>query len=694
MKGVQPQIQWRNRSDKPTLKLSCVLAAIVMGLTSGLAPAQLPADPLAALYAARGTDNYGDLLPARARLRLGTVRLRHEWLWPMHHQSMVVTADGCTIISIGSADRMVRFWNVADGKLIKVYGPFDSDDCPLSLAISPDGKLLACGCRQCIRLWDMPNNREQIVKTSASGCLAFVPDSRLLLSAGDDLSPVIVVWDLAMLVEKRRMLWHKSRVSYLKCLPDNKTLVSADDDGLVHWANFVTGDEIAGMKRLWDGDALAVSPNGGLLAYTGFRIEGRQERRGVLRVIDGPKGAFFRELEAPEKGVRCVAFSQDSRILAAEAAGTISIWDMATATRLRQIKMPGRYCTCLAFFPDSKTLAVRSYDATIHLVNFRTVEELQIRDGHEGAANCLVFSADGKTLVSSSFEDQTVRVWDVASARQTHVLRRDDHVRGVWLFPDGKRLISGGGDEWLGIWDVASGREVDRLPLTDPEHPKQRWQVDALRLSPDGKRVLVSLSTWEMGIPCVVACWDVARKIPLFRYGYKPEMLGGVQPGIAGDANTMCMYRSFGLLLHDAADNRDLRTISEFGQSPNAPFVFSKDGNQLAFNQTRVIGQGKNQLVSFSVAVCDVRTGRHLWEIPNNASSHAVAFSPNGTLLAVTGQPGLFLVDLKTGKEIWRNSAPDMICRAVAFSPDGKQLAAGLSNSSIVIWDVARLTAH
>jgi WD40 repeat protein len=52
------------------------------------------------------------------------------------------------------------------------------------------------------------------------------------------------------------------------------------------------------------------------------------------------------------------------------------------------------------------------------------------------------------------------------------------------------------------------------------------------------------------------------------------------------------------------------------------------------------------------------------------------------------------LFDLKTDKEIWRNNAPDMICRALAFSPDGKQLAAGLSNSSIVIWDVARLTGH
>src|SRR5262249_42518610 len=157
---------------------------------------------------------------------------------------------------------------------------------------------------------------------------------------------------------------------------------------------------------------------------------------------------------------------------------------------------PTQYCVSLVFFPDSKTLAVRSCDATIHLVNFRTGDEVGIRDGHEGAAWCLAFSADGRTLASSSFVDASVRVWDVASARQVHVLRHDGYVRGVCLFPDGKRLISGGGDEWLSIVDIASDKEVDRLPLKDPQHPKQRWQVDALQLSPDGKRILVSLSTW------------------------------------------------------------------------------------------------------------------------------------------------------------------------------------------------------
>jgi WD40 repeat protein len=502
-----------------------------------------------------------------------------------------------------------------------------------------------------------------------------------------------VVWDLATLKEKRQLLWHKNRIGYLACLPDNKTLVSADDgDGRVHWGNFVTGQEIAAHKRMWDGEAMAVSPDGRLLAYTGFQVKGRQFVGGVLRIIDGPKGMFFRELEARDWQITNAAFSPDSRILAAAAyGGTLSIWDITTATKLREIKIPTRYCTCLAFFPDGKTMAVRSCDATIHLVNFRTGEELRIRDGHEGATNSLAFSADGKSLVSSSFEDQTVRVWDVASERQIHVLRSDFYVRGVWLFPDGKRLISGRGHECLTIWDITSGKEVDHLPLADPQHPKQRWQLDTLQVSPDGKRILASLASWDTGHPSVVVCWDIAQKKQLFRYSYEPWMFAA-QSGIAGDANTMCMQRQSGLVLHDAAGNRDLRTMSECGGA-TGPFVFSKDGSQLAFGQSRCVGQGKNQSVN-SVAVYEVHTGRHLWEIQNNGSHKAVAFSPDGKLLAVAGEPGLSLVDLKTGKEMWRNSAPDMVCYALAFSADGKELAAGLSNSSIVIWDVARPTGR
>ena len=88
------------------------------------------------------------------------------------------------------------------------------------------------------------------------------------------------------------------------------------------------------------------------------------------------------------------------------------------------------------------------------------------------------------------------------------------------------------------------------------------------------------------------------------------------------------------------------------------------------------------------------------WELPEKAKArlgkgwiNAIQFSPDGTQLAVGGGIGVWLYDVRTGKEI---SLFPGICRALAFSPDGRFLVNG-GGDATTLWEVAtgrKVTRH
>ncbi len=75
----------------------------------------------------------------------------------------------------------------------------------------------------------------------------------------------------------------------------------------------------------------------------------------------------------------------------------------------------------------------------------------------------MAFSPDGTQLVSGSY-DATVRLWDIATGKETATLRGHSlPVISVAFSPDGTRLASGSSDGTVRLWDVVSGSETARL---------------------------------------------------------------------------------------------------------------------------------------------------------------------------------------------------------------------------------------
>jgi WD40 repeat protein len=116
-------------------------------------------------------------------------------------------------------------------------------------------------------------------------------------------------------------------------------------------------------------------------------------------VVESPDGKF----EALRKGRE-------------ENSQLIFLRDVASEKIVRTLRLPSGRLDCVAFSPDSKLLAAGG-DTGIYLFAVKNGEVLGTLNGHRGSAGELSFSPDGARLVTRA-TDATAIVWDLAPFRK------------------------------------------------------------------------------------------------------------------------------------------------------------------------------------------------------------------------------------------------------------------------------------
>ncbi len=587
------------------------------------------------------TDRYGDPLPDFARARLGTIRFRHQG----GVCSVAVSPDG-KLLASGSHDFTVHLWEAATGKEVRRLDGTLAFRC---VAFSPDGKLLAGGGDQSIHLWGVGTGkqiRELLGHEGQINRIAFFPDGKMIASAGDDKT--VRLWETETGKELRQFKGHEGSVGSVAFSPDGKLLASGAQHLTVRLWDVATGKQVRRLP-LGKGD-----PREGVYVAAAFCPLNLCAVAHTLWLRDS---AFF----------AAAAFPPDSKTLATacnwydwtsqEWKGRIRFWDVGSGKELRKLRENAKGVSLPVFSRDGKVVAA-SVDGRCRFWEPATgksipaVGSFQTTDIWPGA-----LSPDGQILISA--DGHAIRLWQVTTGQELPCFGgHHSSVTCLGFSPDGKTLASGSKDGTVRVWDTAGGREIRQFR-------DGRTGVQCVVFSPDGK-VLASGDEGDHGIIRLreVSTGKVLRQID----AEGPTIYSA---GFSLDGRSIAANDGQSVRLWDTATGKEIRKLCEGDDT--IPLVrFSLDG------KTVVAGD----------RLLEVATGKEIRRFGGQHDGFVyMALSPDGKHLALADGNDLYVWEVATGRECLRLA--DFAGRFLAFSPDGRTLAAKDFDSEFIeLWEI------
>jgi WD40 repeat protein len=286
--------------------------------------------------------------------------------------------------------------------------------------------------------------------------------------------------------------------------------------------------------------------------------------------------------------------------------------------------------------------------------------------------SALAFSPDGGRLAEASL-NRKVRLWDAATGELRHTLPHDGAVLGVAFSPDGRRLASAGEEKIVRVWDATTGREV--LGLRG--HPGPGGCV---AFSPDGHRLASASTDKTIRIWDATPLWGDERQDALTITGHGDEIRC---VAVSSDGRVASAGIGTSVKVWDAATGEVGVEFDAHGVTVLC-LAWQPDGGRIA----SAGWDGRRH----TAWVWDARTGERKFPLPSGLPCFAVAFSPDGRYLVTgAGNGALQVWDAGTGREVGTLGTHDQDIRGVVFSRVGGHLATSSGNGEVELWDVTRL---
>jgi WD40 repeat protein len=355
----------------------------------------------------------------------------------------VFSPDGRLLISAGH-DQAIWFQDVESwSPFAKYRGHLDQI---YSIAISPDGSLLATGAKDgSIKIWNArPSARKDALQAilSPTNRVHFTPDSKRFVTVrSTDTGSDIRVWDTANAKQLAELSVEGDPVLDAMLLADRRRMAIVRKDERV---------------ELWD---LVTQSRSALLVPPSDKPPRAWAAEICLR--------WLWEVEDGRKLISVQGIYGVGPFTPLEERGPLSalVHDLATLRPVSSWRFPFGFGVCAGnFSPDGKRFVAGGHDGEMVVCSLEDGSVVKTERAH-GYALMKIEFLPNRRLMATAGMDGYLQLWDTDTWKLRRRLRADPNaIYSVAFHPDGTRVATGAkGSGFLTLWDVDSGRELVRL---------------------------------------------------------------------------------------------------------------------------------------------------------------------------------------------------------------------------------------